>query len=82
VPRLSTEQRESLPETAFALPEQRKYPYRQLPGGPKTNRAHAIDALSRVSAEGDDEEKRRVAMAVNAEYPDMRGKLCAMAGKG
>ena len=79
--RLTAEQRTALPDSAFAIPESREYPYRELPGGPKTNKAHAVDALSRVSVDGDDETKRRGAMAVNAEYPDMRGKLRAMAGK-
>jgi hypothetical protein len=78
VARLTTQQRNALPDSAFAIPESREYPYRGLPGGPKTNRAHAIDALARVSASGTDEKKRRVAMAVNSEYPDMRGKLRQM----
>lgn len=77
--KLTTEQRNALPDSAFAIPEKREYPYRQLPGGPKSNRAHAIDALSRVSANGTPDEKHRVAMAVNSEYPDMRGKLHEMA---
>jgi hypothetical protein len=78
--KLTTEQRNALPDSAFALPEKREYPYRGLPGGPKSNRAHAIDALARVSANGTDEEKRRVAMAVHQEYPDLRAKLHKLGG--
>lgn len=77
--RLTTDERNALPDSAFALPEQRAYPYRQLPGGPKTNRTHAIDALSRVKASGSPDEQRRVAMAVHQEYPDLRTKLHALA---
>lgn len=74
---LTTEQRKNLPADAFAIPETRQYPYRHLPGGPKTNRLHAINALARVAQNGSEDEQRRVAMAVHAEYPDLRARLKA-----
>lgn len=43
------------------------------------DRPHAIDALSRVSANGTQEEKRLVAMAVHRKYPDLRDKLRSVA---
>jgi hypothetical protein len=71
VAKLTTEERNALPDSDFAIPERREYPIH--------NRAHAIDALSRVSANGTQEEKRRVAMAVHRRYPDIREKLRGMA---
>ena len=69
--RLTAEERNNLPDQDFAIPERREYPIH--------NRAHAIDALSRVSADGSDDDKRRVAIAVNKRYPTMRTKLREMA---
>lgn len=69
---LTQAQRDALPASAFAIPECRAYPYRNLPGGPESNREHAANALARVSHYGTADEKARVRAAVYAEYPDMR----------
>lgn len=70
--KLTTEQRNALPDSAFAIPESREYPIH--------DRTHAVDALARVSANGSDDEKRRVAMAVHRKYPDLREKFHRAAG--
>lgn len=70
-PKLTPEQIAALPDEAFAIPERREYPV--------DDKARAIDSLSRVSDKGTQEEKRRVAMAVNRKHPDIRGKLKAIA---
>jgi hypothetical protein len=44
------------------------------------NRSHAINALARVKANGTPDEQRRVAIAVNREYPDLRAKLHKLGG--
>jgi hypothetical protein len=72
VAELTQAQRDALPASAFAIPERRAYPYRNLPGGPEANREHAANALARVSHYGTAEEKARVRAAVAAEYPGMR----------
>lgn len=59
---LTTEQRNKLPETAFALPG-RRYPIH--------DRAHAENALARVAQSGTPEEKAKVMAAVHRRYPDM-----------
>jgi hypothetical protein len=69
VAELTQAQRDRLPADAFAIPEKRAYPYRHLPGGPTSNRAHAANALARVAHYGTAEEKARVRAAVRAEYP-------------
>jgi hypothetical protein len=71
VAKLTTEQRNTLPDSDFAIPETRSYPI--------MDRAHAVDALARVSGNGTQEEKRRVAMAVHRRYPDLRAKLRGVA---
>jgi hypothetical protein len=72
VAELTQAQRDALPASAFAIPEHRAYPYRNLPGGPTSNRAHAANALARVDHYGTPEEKARVRAAVYAEYPYLR----------
>lgn len=69
---LTQAQRDALPASAFAIPEKRAYPYRHLPGGPTSNRAHAANALARVDHYGTPEEKARVRAAVYAQYPYLR----------
>ena len=71
---LTQAQRDALPASAFAIPERRAYPYRHLPGGPTSNRAHAANALARVDHYGTPEEKARVKAAVYAEYPYLRDR--------
>lgn len=57
---LTTEQRNNLPRSAFAIPETREYPIH--------DRSHASDALSRSSGKP---EEGRVRRAVCRRYPDM-----------
>jgi hypothetical protein len=58
---LTGKQRSALPRTAFAIPEDRKYPIH--------NERHAANAISRVGAFGTPEEKARVYTAVARRYP-------------
>lgn len=58
---LTPKKRKALPKTAFAIPEKRKYPIQ--------DKAHARNALARVSQHGTPEEKRRVRAAVKRRYP-------------
>jgi hypothetical protein len=59
---LSTAERNSLPDSAFALPN-RRYPIHDA--------NHARNALARVSEFGTPEEKQAVQSAVHARYPDI-----------
>lgn len=61
--RLSYLARKRLPRSAFAIPEKRKFPIH--------DKAHARNALARVSQFGTPAEKRRVRAAVKKRYPDM-----------
>lgn len=61
--RLTAKERNALPKSSFAIPEQRAYPIH--------NESHARDALARVAANGTPDEKRRVRAAVHRRYPDM-----------
>lgn len=61
---LTYRQRERLPDSAFALPRERKYPIHDKP--------HARNALARVSAEGTYKEKRIVRRKVRQRYPSIR----------
>ena len=58
--KLTTEERNDLPTSTFALPGERKYP---IP-----DRSHAANALSRVSANGTPEEKAKVRAAVKRRF--------------
>ena len=60
---LTAEQRKKLPDSAFALAG-RRYPIH--------DEEHARDALSRVSANGTPEEKRKVRAMVALKYPDIQ----------
>jgi len=60
---LTTKMRNNLPNSAFAIPSQRAYPI--------MDRAHAIDALARVAANGTPQEKAQVRAAVRRRYPDL-----------
>ncbi len=61
--RLTAWKRNRLPSSAFALPASRAYPI--------YDRAHARDALARVSEHGTEDEKAQVRAAVRQRYPDM-----------
>ena len=61
--KLTTEKRNSLPASAFALPKERAYP---IP-----DRSHARNALARVSQNGTPEEKAKVRAAVRRKFKDM-----------
>jgi len=59
---LTTKQREALPDSAFAIPEERKYPIH--------DKNHARAALAIVAEFGTPEEKQRVAKAIAERYPE------------
>jgi hypothetical protein len=59
---LTSKQRDALPDSAFAIPEQRKYPIH--------DKNHARAALARVAEFGTPEEKQRVAKALKERYPE------------
>lgn len=64
---LTTAARKRLPRSAFAIPEKE-------PGAgsyPIHDRAHARNALARVSQHGSSAEKARVRAAVRRRFPDM-----------
>lgn len=69
--KLSTAERRSMPKGDFAIPD-------KAPGSgsyPVNDRAHARNALSRVSQHGTPEEKARVRRAVASKFPTIgRGK--------
>jgi hypothetical protein len=62
--KLSTAERDTLPDSDFVFPAERKYPIH--------DNAHAIDALARVSEFGTPEEKAKVRHAVKKRYPDIK----------
>jgi len=61
--KLTYKQRKKLSKKSFALPKKRGYPI--------NDRAHARNALSRVSAYGTPAEKAAVRRKVCAKYPDL-----------
>lgn len=64
---LTGKKRKSLAKQSFAIPGERKYPIH--------DRAHAANALARVSQHGTPSEKARVRAAVKRKYPGMeKGK--------
>jgi hypothetical protein len=64
--KLSTEARKEIPAKSFAEPDKRKYPIE--------NKAHAKNALSRVSQSGTTAEKTKVRAAVKKKYPSLGKK--------
>ena len=64
--RLTTAERKRLPDSDFAIPEDRAYPIE--------DRSHAANALSRVSGNGTPEEKAQVRRAVHRKFKDMAAK--------
>jgi len=59
--KLTTKARKALPKTSFALPGKRAYPIE--------DKAHARNALARVSQHGTPAEKKKVRAAVHKKYP-------------
>jgi hypothetical protein len=64
--KLSTQARKAIPSKSFAEPDKRKYPIE--------NKAHAKNALSRVSQSGTAAEKTKVRTAVKKKYPSLNKK--------
>jgi len=63
---LSTNKRNNLPSSSFAIPEKKAYP---IP-----DESHARNALSRVAQNGTPEEKKRVRAAVKKKFPNIGKK--------
>lgn len=64
--KLSRKKRKRLKKSQFAIPSKRKYPI--------NDKAHARNALSRVSQHGSPSEKRQVRAAVKRKYPSIGKK--------
>lgn len=64
--KLSRKKRKRLKKSQFAIPSKRKYPI--------NDKAHARNALSRVSQHGSPSEKRQVRAAVRRKYPSIGKK--------
>ena len=84
--RLTYNERQKLPPSAFAIPDERKYPVptvEQLreagvPNPEKAAETHARNALARVSADGTESEKRRVCRMVRQRHPEIHSRFCEM----
>lgn len=63
--RLSYQQKKRMKPGTFALPKERKYPIPDI--------AHGRNALARVDAYGNADEKLKVRRAVFARYPSLKG---------
>ncbi len=61
---LTEAKRDKLPEKAFALPEEEKYPIPDI--------EHARNALARVSQHGTPDERAKVRKAVYSRYPELK----------
>jgi hypothetical protein len=61
--KLTTKMRKNLPNSAFAIPATREYPI--------MDKAHAVDALARVEANGTPQQKAQVRAAVKRRYPNL-----------
>lgn len=64
--KLKAAERNALPDSDFALPDERAYPVE--------DHGHAVAALSRVEANGTPEEKAKVRAAVRSRFKDMAVK--------
>lgn len=62
--KLNSKGRKQIKSSNFALPEKKKYPIH--------DKAHARNALSRVSQHGTPEEKRKVRAKVYKKYPSLK----------
>lgn len=70
--RLSYKQRKSMPKSEFALPGNKNSKNKAGKGAyPIQDKAHARNALSRVSQFGTPAEKATVRAKVHAKYPDI-----------
>jgi len=86
--RLTYNERQRLPPSAFAIPEEKKYPVptvEQLrdagvPNPEKAAETHARNALARVSADGTESDKRRVCRMVRQRHPEIHTQFCEMHG--
>lgn len=61
---LSSHDKNNLPDSAFAVPKERKYPIHDI--------EHARNALARVSQFGSSHEKELVKHAVHAKFPELK----------
>lgn len=68
--RLTYQRRKRLPRSEFAIPERAP----RAGSYPIPDRAHARNALARVSAYGTPQEKRRVRKAVARRFPEVLGR--------
>ena len=68
--KLTYKEKKDLPDSEFAVPDERKYPIE--------DETHARDALARVSRFGTPEEKKEVCEAVASRYPEIHEKHCPM----
>jgi hypothetical protein len=78
---LTIRARKALPKSSFALPGKGKGPQGKGAGSyPIPDRAHAQNALARVSQHGSPAEKAKVRAKVHAKYPTMgkTAKLSSM----
>ena len=66
--RLSYGERKSMPKSEFAIPSEKKG---GKGGYPIPDKAHARNALARVSQHGSSSEKATVRAKVHAKYPDI-----------
>jgi len=64
---LTAQERNALPSTAFAIPEERRYPIH--------DESHARNALARVDENGTAAEKKKVRSAVYRRYPHLADSL-------
>lgn len=73
--KLTTKARKALPSSSFALPGKGTGPSGKGPGSyPIPDKAHARNALARVSQHGSSAEKAKVRAKVHAKYPDIGEK--------
>lgn len=61
--KLTSKQRNALPESDFAEPKQRKYPI--------NDKSHARNALARVSQFGSPAEKKTIRQKVGKKFPEI-----------
>lgn len=60
----NSKNRDELPKSSFALPEEEKYPIPDI--------EHARNALARVAQNGSAAEKKKVRAAVEKRYPSLK----------
>jgi len=86
--RLTHQERQRLPPSAFAIPEREAYPVptvEQLreagvPNPEKAAETHARNALARVAANGTESEKHRVCRLVATRRPEIHAQSCPVHG--